>query len=100
MTEDEVRVLRADFYIALEKGQRAVAHRLAKKLRAATDGAERRRWQCWYRATKRGHRVSVGTFRVEVFAGDDLERLDEARGFLGDDRRVAEAVEQLREAEG
>ncbi|MGH8512865.1 MAG: hypothetical protein ACREV8_02740 [Gammaproteobacteria bacterium] len=101
MNADQVRALRSDFYAALGAGKRRSAHRIAGVLRReATDPVDWGRWNRWFRATRRGHQARIGTWPVEVYAGEDLERLDEARRFLGDSRRVADAVQQLKEAEG
>lgn len=98
MTDDQIRALVADFYLALNSGARKKAHKIAGVLcREVTDPVEKVRWQKWRGATKRGHRVVIATSPVETLAGDALVAVDEARGFLGDDTRVAAAVEQLKE---
>ena len=94
MTVPELRVA---FYAALNDGNRRVAHRLARRLikRSRDDAVELGRWRRWYRATKRGHRVATATAKAEILVAGEIAAMDEARGFLGDDARVAEAVAQL-----
>jgi hypothetical protein len=103
-----VGVNSAEFYKLVEEGDLEVALRLALGFELGAkrrgDEAAAKRWGNWARvlehALESGGRIRVGVYKSEVYVGADLEALEEARGFLGDDQRVAEAVERLREEEG
>lgn len=71
---------RVDFYNAVESGDREHAAMLAACLALGTVGLERARWERWERALQRkGGRIKVGTYPVEIVAGEDLAALDALR---------------------
>lgn len=72
---------RRDFYRLLERGDRRGARLIAEALlKAATDPAERARWEKWTEALRRpGGRIKYGAYPAEVFLDDDLKLLEEIR---------------------
>ena len=97
MTEEQLRGLRGDFFAALSGGKRRTAHKIARVLYREAPGSERSRWRKWTEATRPGHRVVMMNYEVDVLAGDELAAVENARNFLGNDERVAEAVAKLGE---
>jgi len=71
--------LRKDFVLAVERGDRRTAHRLARRLYRAAPPQERERWRHWRRATRRGHRVKISAMPVELLIGGDLAAMSELR---------------------